>query len=270
MEYKVFKLERVEYIVKVVLNRPDKRNAMGPDFWPELLSIFRELDKDPEVRAIVICGAGKHFCAGLDLVESIAHFPKGGDGQTFELFTLHNFITEIQESINAVEECVKPVICAIHGACIGGGLDLAAACDIRLAASDARFSLREARVGMVADLGSLQRLPGIIGQGHTRELAYTAKDIDADHAYIIGLVNAVYPDRNAMLEAAMNMAKEIGRNAPLGVQSAKQVMNYCRDKSIRDGLNYVAARNSQILRSADVIEAFTAFMQKRKPEFKGK
>ena len=126
MEYKVFKLERVEYIVKVVLNRPDKRNAMGPDFWPELLAIFRDLDKDPEVRAIVLCGAGKHFCAGLDLVESIAHFPKGGDGQTFELFTLHNFITEIQESINAIEECNKPVVCAIHGACIGGGLDLAA------------------------------------------------------------------------------------------------------------------------------------------------
>ena len=269
MEYTVFKIEHVQYVAKVMLNRPDKRNAMGPAFWPELLAIFHELDKDPEVRAVVLAGNGKHFCAGLDLVESIAHFPKG-DGNTFELFTLHNFITEIQESINAVEECNKPVIAAIHGACIGGGLDLVAACDVRLACSDAKFSLREAKVGMVADLGSLQRLPGIIGQGHTRELAFTARDIDADHAYIIGLVNAVFQDRNALMEAAMTMAASIAHNAPLGVQSAKQVLNYCRDKSIRDGLNYVAARNSQILRSTDVVEAFSAFMQKRKPEFKGK
>jgi len=145
-----------------------------------------------------------------------------------------------------------------------------ACCDIRLCSEDAYFSLREARMGMCADLGIIQRLPHIVGQGYARELAYTAKDIDAKRAKEINLVNEVCADRDAVIEAAMKMAEEIANCAPLGVQTAKEVFNYCMDKSIRDGLDYVCARNTQILRSSDVMEAFMAFAQKRKPNFQSK
>lgn len=270
MDYTVFQVDREDYVALVTMDRPAKNNAMGPAFWPEVLDIFTGLDKDPEVRAVVLCGAGKHFSAGLDLEASIAQFPIAGDGRTIELLTAQNFISAIQKSINAVEECNKPVIAAIHGACIGAGLDLIAACDIRLAAFDAKFSLRDTRGGVVADLGSLQRLPHIIGQGFTRELAYTARDLHAKEARAIGLVNGLHQDRGSCVEAAMKMAARIARNAPLAVQVSKQVLNYCRDKSIADGLNYVAARNSQIIRSADVVEAVSAYLQKRDPDFKGR
>ncbi len=269
-EYKVLKLEVKDKIAQVILSRPEKRNSMGPDFWPDFTRVFKEIDKDPEIYVVVVSGEGKSFCAGLDLKATGLMVPKDkGPAGTFELFTLHHHIMELQESLTVIEECRKPVIAAVHGACIGGGLDLISCCDIRLCSEDAYYSLREARMGMCADLGIVQRLPHIIGQGHSRELAYTAKDIDAKRAEQIGLVNHVYPDREACIAAALEMAEEIKNCAPLGVQTSKEVFNYCRDKSIRDGLDYVCARNSQILRSADIIEAFMAFAQKRKPKFKG-
>jgi len=266
--YTVISLEKKDRVAEVFLNRPEKSNAMNPPFWPEIRDAFEKVNADPEIRAAIIAGNGKHFSAGLDLVASASIF-KGSEGSA-ELDSLYQMVMEIQESFNAIEECRKPVIAAIHGVCIGGGLDLAAACDIRLASKDARFSLREVRVGMIADVGSLNRIPRIIGEGHARELAFTGKDLDAERALRIGLVNEIYPDRDSCLAAARAMAGEIAEAAPLAVQGAKQVMNYCRDKSIRDGLDYVAARNSLLLKSADVFEAAAAFIQKRKPEFKGR
>jgi enoyl-CoA hydratase len=154
--------------------------------------------------------------------------------------------------------------------CIGGALDLVAACDIRLASKDATFSLREAKLGIIADVGSLNRIPAIIGQGNTREMAFTGKDIDAERALRIGLVNEIYPDRESCLAAARAMAEEIAATAPLAVQGAKEVLNYCKGKSVREGLEYVAARSALVLKSADLMEAVAAFMQKRKPDFKGR
>lgn len=268
MEYTVVAIEKAERVATVWLNRPEKSNAMGPDFWPQIRAAFEEIHADKEVRAVIVAGKGKNFSAGLDLVASAGAF--SGTVGSAELDTLFHTIVDMQESFNVVEECRKPVICAVHGACIGGGLDLAAACDIRLCTKDARFSLREARVAMIADLGSLNRLPGIVGKGHARELAFTAKDVNAERALRMGLVNDVYDDQEALMAAARALATEIADAAPLAVQGAKEVMNYCEDKTHRDGLLYAAARSGLILKSGDLMEAVTAFMQKRKPDFKGK
>ena len=164
-------------------------------------------------------------------------------------------------------ECRKPVIAAIDGWCIGGGLDLAAACDIRICSAQAKFSLREIRLAIVADIGSLQRLPPIIGQGHTRQLAFTGEDIDADRALAIGLVNDVHPDADALHAAAAAMAARIAANSPVTARGIKQVLDYCADKSVKDGLQYVAVWNAAFLQSKDLAEAISAFMERREPKF---
>jgi enoyl-CoA hydratase/carnithine racemase len=269
MDYKVFLVEKDGHICKVIMNRPEKGNAMGPDFWDELAQIFQELNKDDETRAVVLMANGKNFSSGIDLLASVNLIPQGGEGPDIELSSCHEFLVEIQEKFNAIDRCIKPVIAAVHGACIGAGLDLITTCDIRLAAKDAYFSLKEVRIGMVADLGSLQRLPGIIGDGKVRELAYTARNFDADDAKDMGLLNAIYPDRDSCIKAALQLAEEIAANAPLAVQATKRTLNYSRDKNIDAGLEYAAAKNAQLIRSADVKEAFVSMAQNRKPDFKG-
>jgi enoyl-CoA hydratase len=176
----------------------------------------------------------------------------------------------MQSSVTSVAECPKPVIAAIHGYCIGGGVDVVSACDIRVASADAVFSVRETKVAIVADLGSLQRLPQIIGKGHVAELAFTGKDITAGRAKEIGLVNDVLPDPDAALAAARQLAQEIAANSPLAVQGTKAVLAACEDKSVAEGLDYVATWNAGFLASDDLVEAMTAFMEKRAPEFKGR
>jgi enoyl-CoA hydratase len=171
----------------------------------------------------------------------------------------------LQESISCVEKCSKPVICAFHGYCIGAGLDLGSACDIRLASEDAKISLREAAVAFIADVASLQRVPHIVGQGIARELAFTAKFIDAKRAKEVNLINEIFPDKESLLKGAHEMALEIAKNSPLAVQGTKDELNYCRGKSIADGLEYVAARSAMILPSDDMAETMKAFTEKRPP-----
>jgi enoyl-CoA hydratase len=179
-------------------------------------------------------------------------------------------IQTMQAAVTRVQTCRKPVIAAVRGWCIGGGLDLIAACDIRLCSADARFSLREARIAIVADIGSLQRLPHIIGEGNTRELAFTAKDIDAQRALRIGLVNEVFDGAEALEDAARAMAREIAANAPLAVQGAKRVLNESQGKPIAEGLTYVALWNAAYVHTSDLTEAISAFIEKRPPRFTGK
>ncbi len=270
MDYKVFQIEKHDRVCKVIMNRPEKSNAMGPEFWDEISDIFTKLDQDDETRAVVLAANGKNFSSGIDLMASINLIPQGGEGPDIELLSCHDFLLQIQEKFTIIDTCKKPVIAAVHGACIGAGLDLIATCDIRLGSEDAYFALKEVRIGMVSDLGSLQRLPRIIGEGITRELAYTAKNFHAIRARHIGLLNDIFPDREACVGAAMDMAKQIAANAPLAVRATKQTLNYSRDKNIRDGLEYAAARNTQLIRSADVKEAFVSLAQNRDPDFKGK
>ncbi len=255
----------------MTLTGPGKGNAMGPDFWRELPEIFRELDANPQVRAVVLTGAGEHFSFGLDLSSMGGMLSRvlADDAKAAHRTVFLKEIRAMQASITAVAECTKPVIAAVSGWCIGGGLDLISAADIRLASADAQFSLREAKVAIVADMSSLQRLPNIIGEGHLRELAYTAKDIDAARAEKIGLVNDVYPDREAVLTAAHRLAREIAANPPLVVQGIKDVLETRTAPAVAEGLRYVSAWNSAFLPSHDLTEAITAVFQKREPDFKG-
>ena len=269
--YNFYMVEKKDHIAWVYLNRPEKKNAMGPDAWKEIIPIFEDIDKDDEVLVSIIAGQGDDFCAGIDFVTMVGEFAsvKNWDRSANAMVKLFKMIPSLQETISCVEKCSKPVICAIHGLCIGAGLDLASACDIRLATEDAKISLREAGVAFIADVGSLQRVPLIVGQGIARELAFTAGFITAKRAKEVNLVNHLYKDREELIEEARNMALEIASNAPLAVQGAKEVLNYCRNKSIEDGLEYVAARSAMIVPSEDLAEAATAFTEKRKPRFKG-
>jgi len=271
-EYKSLKVSKNEGVAEVVVATPSKGNAMGPDFWREVPEVFEALDQDDAVRAVLVHAAGDHFSYGLDLAAMAGEIGPYIMGQVTaaERTRLLDLIGRMQRSFDNIARCRKPVIAAIHGYCIGGGLDMISACDVRLCASDARFSLREVRVAMVADLGSLQRLPHIIGEGHTRELAFTGKDIDAPHALSMGLVNHVYESREALLDAARTMATQIAKNPPLVVQGIKRVMNQRVEAEVRAGLGHVAVWNAAFLQSEDLLEAFTAFRERRPPEFKGK
>jgi enoyl-CoA hydratase len=268
--YKAFEIEKKGHVAWVFMNRPEKRNAVGKDFFAEIIEIMEELDDDAQIRAIILAGRGKCFTSGTDVFDLMSEVPgiaeKGIMGR--KRLDMVKFIIKGQDKITIFDRIRKPVICAIHNYCIGAGVDIITACDIRLATKDALFSVREARLGVVADVGTLQRLPRIVGEGHAKELAYTTKDIGADRAKEIGLVNEVYEDIDALYAGAEAMAQEIADQSPLAVMSAKDVINYCRDKSVADGLNYVAQRSANILPSEDIFEAFAAFTEKRKPNFK--
>ena len=271
-EGRALKVAIADGVAEVVLVGPGKGNAMGPDLWREMPGAFEELDRDPAVRAIIVRGDGGNFSYGLDLMAmagSIGPFIAGPQ-MAADHQRLLDLIHDLQRAFDRVAGCRKPVVAAIAGWCIGGGLDLAAACDVRLASKDARFSLREVKVAMVADLGSLQRLPAIIGQGATRELAFTGKNIDAERALRIGLVNDVFASEEELLAAARAMAREIAEGSAVVVQGIKQVMNDCAGLSVAEGLRHVAVWNAGFLQSADLGEALAAFAERRAPKFQGK
>ena len=271
-EYTYYSVEKKGPIAWVYLNRPEKKNAMNPPAWSEAPLVFGALDKDPDIRAVILAAKGEAFCAGIDLMSMVGEMPelmdpaqKGG-----VKWRMIQRIYKLQETMTCIEKCRKPVIAAVHGACIGAGLDMITACDIRLGAADAVFSLREAAVGFVADVGVLQRLPHIVGQGVTRELAYTAKNITAERAKAVLLLNDVFENREALMAAAEDMALEIAACSPLAVQASKDVLNDGVGKSIDEGLKYVASVSTNIIPSDDLFEAVTAFAEKRKPDFTGK
>ena len=261
------KVEKIGHVAWLVLNRPKQRNTMTMEFFQEMRRIFEEFDADIDVRVVVIRAQGKSFTAGLDLVAAQALL---GDGSAVYRDWLRRKIVELQESITAIEKCRKPVIAAIQGHCIGGGVDLTSACDIRLAAKDAIFSIRETRIGIIADIGSLQRVPHIIGQGWFRELALTGRDWTAEEALKMGYITRLCEDSPALFEEARTLAEEIANLAPLAVQGLKEVANYSRDHGIQQGLEYVAQRNAAMVPNEDMIEAVSAFLEKRTPRFNGR
>jgi enoyl-CoA hydratase len=259
------------HVAQVTLLGPGKGNAMGPAFWAELPEVFGSLDADPDVRAIVLTGSGRNFSYGLDLAamgDTLS--PMLADGALARpRAEFHARLRRMQQSITAVADCRTPVIASIQGWCIGGGVDLISAVDVRYASADAKFSVREVKLAIVADVGSLARLPLILSDGHLRELALTGKDIDAARAEKIGLVNDVYADAEAALAAAHATAREIAANPPLVVQGVKDVLDEQRTAQVSASLRYVAAWNSAFLPSNDLTEGITAIFAKRAPEFKG-
>lgn len=259
-------------VATVTLQGPGKGNAMGPDFWRECPQVFQALDVNDAVRVILLRGAGKAFSYGLDLMAMAGELGPllAALAGPVERTRLHSTIQQMQASLHAVFRCRKPVVAAVHGWCIGGALDLVAAADVRVCSSSARFSLREVKVAMVADVGSLQRLPYIIGDAATRELALTGRDIDAARALQLGLVSEVYADDDALFAGALALAQQIAANPPLVVQGIKQVMNGRIEGDILAGLRGVASWNAAFLGSEDLGEAMAAFMEKRAGNFQGR
>jgi len=275
----VITVESRGHVAIVWLDRADKRNAMAPAFWTDFPEIMNALGADPHVRAIAIAAKGPSFTIGLDLLAFGPAVMAGdiaaidGDQSASEVDKRRNTYRQIklmQATFTAAADNPKPVIAAIHGHCIGAGVDLATACDIRLAATDAVFSVRETTLAMVADVGTLQRLPDIIDPGMVAELVYTGRDWNADEAARIGFVSAVYPDSDAVQDAAVTMAEAIAANSPLAVQGSKAVLNTSRRQRVQADLDTVALWNAAFLYSDDLAEAIQSFVEKRPPEYKGR
>lgn len=256
-----------ENVLQVELNRPDKRNAMNQAFWREMVECFTAASTDSDCRAIVISGAGKIFTAGLDLMEFAAIFPSDMEVSR-KGFHLKNVIADFQETFTCIEKCPKPVIAAVHNACVGGGIDMITACDIRYCSNDAWFQVKEVDIGLAADVGTLQRLPKITGNDSlARELAYTARKMMSDEALKFGLVSRVFPDRESTIAGALETAALIASKSPVAVQGSKVSMVYSRDHSVAEGLLHVATWNQCMLQSEDVMKAAMAMMQKEEPVF---
>lgn len=266
-DYQAFTLSISDAIALVQINRPEKLNAMNAPFWSEIIEIFQALDEDDSVRVVVLSGAGKHFSAGIDLMllASVASELGRDVGRNARL--LRRKILSMQASFNAVDHCRKPVLAAIQGYCIGGAIDLIAACDMRYAAADAQFSIKEVDMGMAADVGTLQRLPRIIGDGILRELAYTGRSVDAVEAQAIGLVNRVWSSHAELLDGVMAIAAQIAAKSPIAVAGTKRMLGYMRDHRIDDGLEYVATWNAAMLQSNDLRVAVAAGMSKQTARF---
>jgi enoyl-CoA hydratase len=275
MSFQNLTIERDGGVALLWLDRPEKLNALHRPLWDSIPAAVAQLDADPEVRVIVLAGRGKAFCAGIDLLDHASALAGGaaisgrGESPVGKRRALYDDVRRYQRTASCFADSNKPVIAAVHGACIGGGMDLITACDIRLCSADAVFSVRETKIAMVADVGTLQRLPRVIGDGPARELIFTGRDIDAVRAKEIGLVNDVLRDADALHARARALAQEIAANSPLAVQGAKQVLGFAVRREVDAELDYVALWNSAFLHSEDLTEAMAAFMQRRAPQFRG-
>jgi enoyl-CoA hydratase len=253
-------------VAVIELARPGKANALDLPMWQELRHAMRWLDATPAARVGILRGAGALFTSGIDLA-LLAGLPERiadpCEGRARE--KLRGVILDLQDTLTAIDRCRKPVIAAVHGPCIGGGVDIVLACDMRYCSADAVFSVKEVAVGLTADLGTLQRLPRLIGEGMARELAYTGRNVDGREARELGLVNRCY-DTPADLAAGVGaLAAEIAAKSPLAVRGCKEMITYARDHSLADGLNYVATWNAAMLLSADLPEALAAARERRAP-----
>ena len=270
-KYKCLQIDIENHIANLVLSRPNELNTMSRDFWVELGDVLEEINRDSEVRVVVMSSTGKHFCAGMDLnafsngVDNIPDDKKPDHARIGE--AVYRVAKELQEYISTLEKIRVPVIAAIHGGCIGGAVDLVTACDIRLASDDAFFCIQEINIGMAADVGTLQRLPKIIPDSKMREMANTGRRMYAGEAKETGLVSDTYKSQEDMLKAANSLAKEIASKSPVAIYGLKAVMNYSRDHSVSESLEYNALWSGAMLSQKDMTEAMTANIEKRDASF---
>ncbi|XP_039428374.1 delta(3,5)-Delta(2,4)-dienoyl-CoA isomerase, mitochondrial [Corvus cornix cornix] len=267
-ELRTLRLQRErEHVLHLQLNRPGKRNALNLLCWRELLECFQDISRDPSCRAVVLSGAGSAFTAGIDLSDLGALAGEPGGDVARRAWNLRQRILELQESFSVMEKCPKPVIAAVHGPCIGAGVDLISACDIRFCSQDASFQVKEVDMGLAADVGTLQRLPKIVGnQSLVNELAFTARVMRAPEALSCGLVSRVLPDKATLLEVALEVAAAIAARSPVAVQGTKVNLVYSRDRPVAEGLLHVATWNMAMLQTEDIPKSVQAALDKKGPE----
>ncbi len=267
MNYTSFRVSIHQKIAQVSIDRPQKANALHLEAWKEMKLIFESLSVQKDVRVIVLSGEGKLFCAGIDLelLMSVKDLEKVPDGNRSE--AIYALVRELQECVTAIEACHKPVLAAIHNGCIGGGVDIIAACDLRYCTDDTYFTIKEIDMGMVADLGTLQRLPKFVKPAVVAEMAYTGRPVMASEACDIGLVNRQFDSKETMVEEVMKIAVGVAAKSPLSIRGTKQVLRQSRDHSVAEGLDFVARWNSTMLLSDDLTETFKAIQEKRKSNF---
>lgn len=257
-----------EHVLEVRLNRPNKLNAMNRAFWREIRECFQAISTETEWRSVVVTAAGKMFTAGLDLKDHADGFFGDQDDVGRAAYHQRIHVKQYQDSFTALEECPIPVIACIHNGCYGGGVDLACAADIRLCSRDTVFCIKEVDVGLAADVGTLQRLPKIVGnESLVREWAYTARTVPAVEAQSCGLVSRVCPDREAVREAGLEMARLIAAKSPIAVAGTKRHLVFSRDHTVQQGLEYVATWNAAMLQSHDLVDAMQASVTKKPPIF---
>ncbi len=267
-EFNSFELRISNHVAQLQFIRPTKLNSMNLDFWHEFPVAITQLANCDDVRALVISAQGPHFCSGMDLevFQGPGNFPSGDDIVRVSEAS-RRFVAQLQQVFTDLEQLRFPVLSAIQGGCIGGALDLVAATDMRYCTKDAFFSIKETELGITADLGSLQRLPNLLPQGIVRELAYTARNFTADEALQHGLVNQVFETQEAMLDGVLKIASQIAVNSPLAVMGSKEMLNYSRDHSVTESLNYMATWQGGMLRMDETMRVFQAKAQKRAPIF---
>ena len=268
--YECFEVTIDDNIAHIRLIRPEKRNSITTEFWEELPEIVAAIDNNSKARVIVISSTGPHFCAGLDISSFGSAGEKKPSGQkekTQRNAAFYHNVLHLQNSFSCLETARIPVIACIQGGAIGGGVDLAVACDMRYATEDAFLTIQETNIGMTADVGTFPRLVKLIPEGFVREMAYTGRRVDSNEAHRIGLVNAVYPDQATMLEEVMKVARQIASKAPLAVYGCKKMINYARDHSTADGLDYIAIWNASMFKPEEIFEAMSANAENRQGEF---
>ena len=269
MDYTSFLVSITDHIAEVRFNRPDKANALHAPAWEELRTIFTGLADNPAVRVVILSGEGRHFCAGIDLTMLMSinqQMQDSCEGRKRERLRKH--ILYLQSCIQAIEDCPVPVLAAVQGGCIGGGLDIISACDMRYASTEAYFTIKEVDMGMVADLGTLQRLPKLISDGLAREMAYTGRKVGAAEAQACGLVNQVFDDPAALAAGVRALAATIAAKSPLSIRGTKEMLLHARDHSVAEGLNYIATWNAGMILSEDLAKAFQASLSKQPPVFR--
>ncbi|KAG5837338.1 delta(3,5)-Delta(2,4)-dienoyl-CoA isomerase, mitochondrial [Anguilla anguilla] len=255
-------------VTHVELYRPEKRNAMNQAFWSEMVDCFSQIALDSECRVVIVSGAGKIFTSGIDLMDMAENMlqPEGDDVARMS-WNMRRLVAKFQETFSIIEKCPKPVVVAVHGACVGGGVDLITACDIRLCTQDAWFQVKEVDIGLAADVGTLQRLPKVIGsRSLVNELALTARKLYSDEAKSCGLVSRVFPDKESMMAGALELAAEIAARSPVAVQGTKINLVYSRDHSVSESLDYMATWNMSMLQTQDLVKSAQAAMEKKSPK----
>ena len=268
-----FEVSIADHIAHIVLNRPEKRNSMITAFWDELPLVISALEQDDSVRVIVISSTGPHCTAGIDTAVFASNETPNEDPREVEHqkrrhgARFYDNVLRMQRTFNCLEECRVPVLAAIQGGAIGGGVDLITACDMRYMSKDGFLTIFEINIGMTADVGTFPRITKLIPEGIARELAYTGRRMSAEEAKDIGLVNAVFDTHEELLAGVMEIAREITKKAPIAIYGSKRLITYSRDHSTADSLDYISIWNASMLNSAEVREAMSAAGEKREGDF---